>query len=180
MCHPFFDELRDPNTRLPDSRHPGGAARDLPNLFDFSRHGLLSLEAQIHSSRWLIRWSLFCRTFYCTCIEQPAGSPSCTRRSRGPGARHWQLHSSHEGGDDGTSRLSRYVSRYESNAPSIVLISAQLREDMMSCDAFCFVNWDVLGPEVAFMELVDQSRWLDTRELASFLNVWGYKANPHI
>jgi glycogen synthase kinase 3 beta len=40
MCHPFFDELRDPNTRLPDSRHPGGAARDLPNLFDFSRHEL--------------------------------------------------------------------------------------------------------------------------------------------
>lgn len=51
MCHPFFDELRDPNTRLPDSRHPGGAAKDLPNLFDFSRHGSLSLEAQTHSSR---------------------------------------------------------------------------------------------------------------------------------
>ncbi|KAL1992951.1 hypothetical protein VTN49DRAFT_3708 [Thermomyces lanuginosus] len=40
MCHPFFDELRDPNTRLPDSRHPQNAARDLPNLFDFSRHEL--------------------------------------------------------------------------------------------------------------------------------------------
>lgn len=39
MCHPFFDELRDPNTRLPDSRHPQNAARELPNLFDFSRHG---------------------------------------------------------------------------------------------------------------------------------------------
>ena len=35
MCHPFFDELRDPNTRLPDSRHPSNPARDLPNLFDF-------------------------------------------------------------------------------------------------------------------------------------------------
>ncbi|KAL1972477.1 hypothetical protein VTN31DRAFT_6891 [Thermomyces dupontii] len=40
MCHPFFDELRDPNTRLPDSRHPQNAARELPNLFDFSRHEL--------------------------------------------------------------------------------------------------------------------------------------------
>ncbi|PYI26590.1 Pkinase-domain-containing protein [Aspergillus indologenus CBS 114.80] len=39
MCHPFFDELRDPNTRLPDSRHPSGSTRDLPSLFDFSRHG---------------------------------------------------------------------------------------------------------------------------------------------
>lgn len=40
MCHPFFDELRDPNTRLPDSRHPSNPARDLPNLFDFSHHGM--------------------------------------------------------------------------------------------------------------------------------------------
>jgi len=40
MCHPFFDELRDPNTKLPDSRHPEAAPRDLPNLFDFSRHGM--------------------------------------------------------------------------------------------------------------------------------------------
>jgi glycogen synthase kinase 3 beta len=47
MCHPFFDELRDPNTRLPDSRHPGGAARDLPNLFDFSRHGSYSLRPNL-------------------------------------------------------------------------------------------------------------------------------------
>jgi glycogen synthase kinase 3 beta len=39
MCQPFFDELRDPNTRLPDSRHAGGASRELPALFDFSRHG---------------------------------------------------------------------------------------------------------------------------------------------
>lgn len=39
MCHPFFDELRDPNTRLPDSRHHNNPSKDLPNLFDFSRHG---------------------------------------------------------------------------------------------------------------------------------------------
>jgi glycogen synthase kinase 3 beta len=40
MCHPFFDELRDPNTRLPDSRHPNNPPRELPNLFDFSHHGM--------------------------------------------------------------------------------------------------------------------------------------------
>ena len=41
MCQPFFDELRDPNTRLPDSRHAGGSSRDMPPLFDFSRHGMI-------------------------------------------------------------------------------------------------------------------------------------------
>lgn len=38
MAHSFFDELRDPNTRLPDSRTPGGGpSRDLPPLFNFSQ-----------------------------------------------------------------------------------------------------------------------------------------------
>ncbi|KAJ5127540.1 hypothetical protein N7448_008319 [Penicillium atrosanguineum] len=40
MCHPFFDELRDPNTRLPDSRHHNNPAKDMPACFDFSRHEL--------------------------------------------------------------------------------------------------------------------------------------------
>ena len=40
MVHPFFDELRDPATRFPDSRHLNGPVKDLPNLFDFSRHGM--------------------------------------------------------------------------------------------------------------------------------------------
>ncbi|KAG8532056.1 Glycogen synthase kinase 1 [Bacidia gigantensis] len=40
MVHPFFDELRDPSCRFPDSRHPGGAPRELPPLFDFSRQEL--------------------------------------------------------------------------------------------------------------------------------------------
>lgn len=40
MCHPFFDELRDPNTKLPDSRNVTGPIRDLPPLFDFTRHEL--------------------------------------------------------------------------------------------------------------------------------------------
>lgn len=39
MVHPFFDELRDPNTKLPDSRHQTGQLKELPALFDFSRHG---------------------------------------------------------------------------------------------------------------------------------------------
>jgi len=42
MVHPFFDELRDPNTRLPDSRHPNGATRDLPELYNFNHHGTSS------------------------------------------------------------------------------------------------------------------------------------------
>jgi glycogen synthase kinase 3 beta len=40
MVHPFFDELRDPSTRLPDSRHPNGATRDLPELYNFTHHGM--------------------------------------------------------------------------------------------------------------------------------------------
>ncbi len=50
MVHPFFDELRDPNTRLPDSRHSNGASKDLPTLFDFSHHELSiapNLNAQL-------------------------------------------------------------------------------------------------------------------------------------
>lgn len=39
MVHPFFDELREPNTKLPDSRHQTGQLKDLPPLFNFSRHG---------------------------------------------------------------------------------------------------------------------------------------------
>lgn len=39
MVHPFFDELRDPITKFPDSRHQSGQLKDLPPLFDFSRHG---------------------------------------------------------------------------------------------------------------------------------------------
>ena len=39
MVHPFFDDLRDPNTRLPDSRHANGGSKDLPELFNFQHHG---------------------------------------------------------------------------------------------------------------------------------------------
>ncbi|EFE36766.1 uncharacterized protein ARB_04291 [Trichophyton benhamiae CBS 112371] len=40
LCHPFFDELREPNVRLPDSRHPNAPPRDMPKLFNFTRHEL--------------------------------------------------------------------------------------------------------------------------------------------
>jgi len=44
MVHPFFDELRDPNTKFPDSRHQSGQLKDLPPLFDFTRHGKLERQ----------------------------------------------------------------------------------------------------------------------------------------
>ena len=40
MVHPFFDELRDPACRFPDSRHASGQSKEMPKLFDFSRHGM--------------------------------------------------------------------------------------------------------------------------------------------
>lgn len=42
MCHPFFDELRDPGTILPDTRNPDGQPRKLPDLFNFTQNGKLS------------------------------------------------------------------------------------------------------------------------------------------
>ena len=47
MVHPFFDELRDPSTRLPDSRHPANPVKELPTLFDFSCHGTFISEYKI-------------------------------------------------------------------------------------------------------------------------------------
>ena len=50
MAHPFFDELRNPNTKLPDSRHNNGAMKDLPPLFDFNLHGQYHiLESELSS-----------------------------------------------------------------------------------------------------------------------------------
>ena len=50
MVHPFFDELRDPNTRLPDSRHPNGATRDLPELYNFTHHGKSPCLSEQHNN----------------------------------------------------------------------------------------------------------------------------------
>jgi serine/threonine protein kinase len=48
--HAFFDELRDPDTRLPNG--------PLPLLFNFSQHGWL-----IHIFVFDIRWNLFSFSF---------------------------------------------------------------------------------------------------------------------
>ena len=40
MCHPFFDELRDPSTVLPDNRNPESPPRLLPQLFNFTANEL--------------------------------------------------------------------------------------------------------------------------------------------
>jgi glycogen synthase kinase 3 beta len=69
MCHPFFDELRDPATRFPDSRHPNNPPKDLPALFNFSRHGectdtfLLNL---VLVPVPLLFYSTFCHVFVAT------------------------------------------------------------------------------------------------------------------
>lgn len=48
LAHTFFDELRDPNTKLPDSRNPDAPLRDLPPLFNFSRLEL-SIAPELNS-----------------------------------------------------------------------------------------------------------------------------------
>jgi glycogen synthase kinase 3 beta len=50
MVHPFFDELRDPTTRLPDSRHPNGPSRDMPEIYNFTLHGKCSSLADTNMS----------------------------------------------------------------------------------------------------------------------------------
>lgn len=72
MVQPFFDELRDPNTRLPDSRHPNGQVKDLPPLFDFSRHGRFTFCSTIYI---LADW---CRIIYCASPQSAACSPACS------------------------------------------------------------------------------------------------------
>lgn len=58
MCQPFFDELRDPSTRLPDSRHSSGSSRDLPPLFNFSRHGMFIFNPILLSMLILVELSI--------------------------------------------------------------------------------------------------------------------------
>lgn len=98
MCQPFFDELRDPNTRLPDSRHAGSSSRELPKLFDFSRHGKLHSGELCLASRSIADRI---RTFYCTSPQFEIGAPSrstCFGSSRD---RSRQLHAHVERRNDG-------------------------------------------------------------------------------
>lgn len=67
MCHSFFDELRDPNTKLPDSRNVNGPIRDLPPLFNFTRHGIYPLWSYSYTPR--IKSNSLNRTFCCTTSE---------------------------------------------------------------------------------------------------------------
>lgn len=103
MCHPFFDELRDPETKLPDSRH-NGAPRDMPELFDFSRHGMFFLFCSVLEIRLL---TSHVRTFDCSSIERPSRSLSCSSCSCRSRPRPRNAQASFEGANDGTSRLSR-------------------------------------------------------------------------
>ena len=73
MSHPFFDELRDPNTVLPDSRHPNNPPRKLPPLFNFSRHG----RFLCHLTIW--RYTDSIRTLDCPRLECLIGTSACTR-----------------------------------------------------------------------------------------------------
>ena len=50
MVHPFFEELRAPDCRFPDSRHAAGGTKEMPKLFDFSRHG----RSYCHSNNVLL------------------------------------------------------------------------------------------------------------------------------
>ncbi len=79
MCQPFFDELRDPNTRLPDSRHSNSASKELPNLFDFSRHGMLDFFLRPFSLLTLFR------TF-----DRPISQPQTSPSTRAPGTGCWR------------------------------------------------------------------------------------------
>lgn len=98
MCQPFFDELRDPNTRLPDSRHAGGASRELPPLFDFSRHGE---SFEMFVCQVLIADSSI-RTLYRATSQQQACPTTRSITPGFPGYRPGQLHSTFQGRDDGS------------------------------------------------------------------------------
>jgi serine/threonine protein kinase len=70
MVHPFFDELRQPSTRFPDSRHPNGPEKDLPTLFDFSRHGTFPFI------RFIYPKLTFLRTLNRPPTQPPLGPPT--------------------------------------------------------------------------------------------------------
>ena len=87
MVHPFFDELRDPNTRLPDSRHGTGQVRDLPALFDFSRHGKRSLAVFPPRNPRILTMTRS-RDVDCPPSQRPARSPPHDSGALGAGSRY--------------------------------------------------------------------------------------------
>ncbi|KAL6401333.1 protein kinase gsk3 [Ilyonectria robusta] len=46
IVYPFFDELRDPSTKLSNSRYNTGQVRELPPLFDFTRHDCFVISSR--------------------------------------------------------------------------------------------------------------------------------------
>jgi glycogen synthase kinase 3 beta len=75
MVHPFFDELRDPSTKLPDSRHGSGQLRDLPDLFDFSKHGKFLFPPSRPSAFFSVPANMKWRIIDCS-VSEPAASTS--------------------------------------------------------------------------------------------------------
>lgn len=95
MVHPFFDELREASTKLPDSRHGTGQLRELPPLFDFSRHGKQRLPSNLRlfmrSSTALQstdRDGFSSRVVDRSSPQPPACAASHDSGARRPGARH--------------------------------------------------------------------------------------------
>jgi len=82
LVHPFYDELRDPNTRLPNGRF-------LPPLFNFKVNGKELISDKHHVIVFsLIKFSvnmdvallLYCRAQGSTCRDAgEAGSTSCKK-----------------------------------------------------------------------------------------------------
>jgi serine/threonine protein kinase len=111
MVHPFFDELRDPNTRLPDSRHPNGAMRDMPELYNFTLHGTYIYSVSSKKESNMIR------TLYCD-SPQPATGPATYPSSIGlpwPGFRVTKLQALDEGPNASEAGLSPTCLLHESN-----------------------------------------------------------------
>ena len=110
MCHPFFDELRDPNTKLPDSRNVNGPVRDLPALFDFSIHGSLDLFTLIPFPKCpCIDLNILFRTVCRSWIEWtagPASRPYCPCGSRN---RSQHLCANEKRGHDGEVGLMNFT-----------------------------------------------------------------------
>ena len=64
MVHPFFDDLRNPATKLQDSRGSNGGPRDLPPLFDFSHHGQWISRYVFSQVSLGLMFSSSCRTLH--------------------------------------------------------------------------------------------------------------------
>ena len=69
LTHPFFEELRDQNTRLPNGRF-------LPPLFNFKSHGMKLLQSKLFSITAVYYLSIPVLTTccFCCCLTRIEGS----------------------------------------------------------------------------------------------------------